>query len=296
MDVMYEQNDKSNLVQTEKPDNEDKVEILDDDDDDDVDMTYTKELRQATKEVHKISDVLVNAKFALALTDDKVWADGLLAFYEIYKYLERYLPNHLLPEELHRTEAFEKDLKFFYGKDWKVNYTPRESVSEYLKHLDEVRMRGDIYLFAYAFQMYMALMSGGQLLQKKRMIKRKLWKKTENLDEKQSPANPDADPDDLQSRPMPLQVDICPEGCAATYFPYKISVLKNKLRRILNQHYVNFTDEVRAQFIKESQNVFTYNIEVVRSIKGVNAATLRKTVIVALSIICVYLAYKLVKN
>lgn len=30
-----------------------------------VDMTFTKELRKATKDVHKISDVLVNAKFAL---------------------------------------------------------------------------------------------------------------------------------------------------------------------------------------------------------------------------------------
>ena len=29
-----------------------------------VDMTFTKELRAATKEVHRISDVLVNAKFA----------------------------------------------------------------------------------------------------------------------------------------------------------------------------------------------------------------------------------------
>lgn len=29
-----------------------------------VDMTFTKELRAATKEVHKLSDVLVNAKFA----------------------------------------------------------------------------------------------------------------------------------------------------------------------------------------------------------------------------------------
>lgn len=28
------------------------------------DMTFTKELRAATKEVHKLSDVLVNAKFA----------------------------------------------------------------------------------------------------------------------------------------------------------------------------------------------------------------------------------------
>lgn len=31
------------------------------------DMTFTKELRAATKEVHKLSDVLVNAKFAFGM-------------------------------------------------------------------------------------------------------------------------------------------------------------------------------------------------------------------------------------
>lgn len=31
------------------------------------DMAFTKELRAATKEVHKLSDVLVNAKFAFGM-------------------------------------------------------------------------------------------------------------------------------------------------------------------------------------------------------------------------------------
>jgi len=30
-----------------------------------VDMAFTKELRKATKDVHNLTDVLVNAKFAL---------------------------------------------------------------------------------------------------------------------------------------------------------------------------------------------------------------------------------------
>lgn len=33
-------------------------------DDDTVDMTFTKEVRKATKDVHTLTDVLVNAKFA----------------------------------------------------------------------------------------------------------------------------------------------------------------------------------------------------------------------------------------
>lgn len=36
-------------------------------DDDTVDMTFTKEVRKATKDVHTLTDVLVNAKFAFGM-------------------------------------------------------------------------------------------------------------------------------------------------------------------------------------------------------------------------------------
>ncbi|XP_067647521.1 heme oxygenase 1 [Eurosta solidaginis] len=262
-----------------------------------VDMTFTRELRSATKHVHKLSDVLVNAKFALALSDDTVWYDGLLAFYEIYKYLEENMPENLLPKEFHRTEAFEQDFAYFFGKDWKETYEPRDSVKKYIAHLEEVNAKSKLLLFAYAYQMYMALMSGGQLLQKKRMIKRKLWMgKPEEEDTDLKPANPDAGVDDLEHRPIPKQVTICPEGCAATFFPEKISVLKDRLRQVLNDNYGEFTDELRQQFIDESRNVFIYNGEVVRTIKGVNRANLRKLAIVLVFIMGVYFALKLAKR
>ncbi|CAD6991804.1 unnamed protein product [Ceratitis capitata] len=263
-----------------------------------VDMTFTKELRKATKDVHRISDVLVNAKFALALSDDAVWYDGLLAFYEIYKYLEENLPENLLPREFHRKIAFEQDLAYFLGKNWKETYEPRDSVKKYIVHLQEVNAKNKLLLFAYAYQMYMALMSGGQLLQKKRMIKRKLWfgRQDEDEEEEIKSSNTDADIDDLENRPMPRQVTICPEGCAATFFPDKISVLKNKLRQVLNDNYGKFDDELRAEFIEESRNVFIYNGEVVRSIKGVNRANLRKLAIVLVFVMGIYFALKLAKR
>lgn len=42
-----------------------KTESIDNKDEDYVDMMFTKEVRQATKDVHKLTDVLVNAKFAI---------------------------------------------------------------------------------------------------------------------------------------------------------------------------------------------------------------------------------------
>lgn len=262
------------------------------------DMAYTKELRAATNDVHRLTDVLVNAKFTFALSDDSVWADGLLSFYEIFKFFEDNLPPSLLPVELHRRASFEKDFAHFWGADWKRNYEIRPCVQKYIEHLEQVNARNQILLFAYAYQMYMALMSGGQLLQKKRMIARKLWPGSDstaaNDESADMPSSSNTDDNiDLMSRPMPAQVCFCPPGCAATYFPEKIDILKGKLRHILNQHYATFDEKMKADFIRESRNVFLYNSDVVRNVKGVNRSLLRRLMMVVLFFVGVYIATKL---
>lgn len=70
--------------------------------------------------------------FYLGLHNDKVWADGLLVFYEIFMYLEKAMTTNMNANlkrfkllELDRTKAFEVDLSFYLGKDWMKNYSPR---------------------------------------------------------------------------------------------------------------------------------------------------------------------------
>ncbi|XP_060647856.1 heme oxygenase 2 [Drosophila nasuta] len=291
----------ANMQPTENTEDNDGVDNA-------VDMTFTKEVRKATKDVHTLTDVLVNAKFAFALSDDEVWYDGLLVFYELYKFFETHLPERLLPKELHRTAAFERDFAYFYGSDWKKTYEPRPAVLEYLSLLESVAAKNEVLLFAYAFQMYMALMSGGQLLQKKRMIARKLWifpKGNVEQEQKQAKAdaalatdaataaNIDLDDKDLMARPMPEQVTICPVGCEATYFPTRIPKLKSKLRRIFNELYGNLNEQTRAEYIEESRNVFRQNMELLRTVKGVNRANLRKLAIAVIFVTTIYVAFKL---
>lgn len=187
---------------------------------------------------------------------------------------------------------------FFFGENWRENYEIRPAVRKYLDHLEQVNKTNKLLLFAYAYQMYMALMSGGQLLQKKRMIGRKLWPGWKNdvvVEEEVNLKSVD-DADDLMNRPMPAQVTICPDGCAATYFPEKITFLKDKLRTILNDNYGSFDEQMKADFIEESKNVFLFNSDVVRSIKGVNRANFRKLAIVIVFFVGVYFAYKLAKH
>ena len=49
---------------------------------------FTRRLRDATKSIHDVSDHMVNLKLGVAMSDDSVWAEGLLVFYEVFRFLE----------------------------------------------------------------------------------------------------------------------------------------------------------------------------------------------------------------
>jgi len=207
-------------------------------------------MRVATREIHNISDALVNAKLAFALNNNDVWADGLLVFYEIFKFLEENVSQHILPLEYHRTEQFEKDLDFYKGSDWQKVYKPRESVQHYLKHLNEINEKNPILLIAYVYHLYMGLLSGGQILSKKRKIAKKF---KGNFSEQR---------DDEGFEP----------GSHLTSFPNKSIVeLKNNLRHTIDEFSKDFDEHLRQELINESKKVFELNNEIIASVEGVGA-------------------------
>ena len=48
-------------------------------------VPFTTRLRKSTSSAHSASDALVNVKLGVALSNDDVWAEGLLVFYEIFR-------------------------------------------------------------------------------------------------------------------------------------------------------------------------------------------------------------------
>jgi len=211
--------------------------------------SLTKEMRVATREVHKLSDALVNAKLAFALNSALVWCDGLLVFYEIFKFLEENVSQQILPVEYHRTEQFEKDISFFKGcDDWRKTYKVREPVQQYLNHLYEINERNPLLLIAYVYHLYMGLLSGGQILSKKRKIANKF---KANFSE--------------QTNDHVL-------GSNVTSFPNKsVLELKNNLRSTIDEFSQNFDDDLRHELIEESKKVFELNNVIISSVQGVGA-------------------------
>ncbi|XP_066587227.1 uncharacterized protein Ho [Prorops nasuta] len=224
----------------------------------DQEDTFCKKMRRATREIHAISDALVNAKLAFGFLDDSVWADGLLVFYEIFRYLEGAMIRLkstkiglLRLAELQRTDAFEKDLEFYLGKGWMKTYSPRESVIKYLMRLREVEDTDPTLLMAYIYHLYMGLLSGGIILRKKRQLVQKIS----------------------------LYKDIKPGGNNITDFgENSIYELKNELRETMNRIAETLDEDTKNKLIEESKIVYSLNNEIIRSVRGAGTVIFKKLI------------------
>lgn len=232
--------------------------------------TFCKKMRKATREIHSISDALVNAKLAFGFLDDSVWADGLLIFYEIFRYLELAMirwkhteVGSLLQNELRRTEAFERDLEFYLGKEWTKNYNPRESVTKYLNHLKEIENTEPILLLAYIYHLYMGLLSGGIILRKKRQVMQKIW---------------------------PFKGSQTTVNNITDFGNSNIYELKRNMRDTMNSIAETLDEDTKNKLIEESKMVFTLNNEIIRSIEGAGTILIKKTMYFVIPVMIFLLA------
>jgi len=229
---------------------------------------FSVQLRKATKNIHDLSDTLVNAKLGVTISDDSVWAEGLLVFYEVFKFLEKSLNSHsdsligdLLIPDMARTEAFEEDLDFFFG-DWREGYKIRPEVRQYLDHLESLDQENPYLLIPYIYHLYMGLFSGGQIL----AAKRKYLTLSGNKND---------DP---------------PAGCAVTSYQNKtIKQLKTQLRQAVNDLADNLDQELKQEILKESVKVFELNNVVIKSVKGVNQVLMKKAMKLLIAVLLLLL-------
>ena len=135
---------------------------------------FTVRMRHATRAIHNTSDALVNAKLGITMSDDSVWAEGLLVFYEVFKFLEAALECHadsllgeLLLPGMARTAALEADLAHYLGPRWQEGYVLRPEVQLYITHLQKLQDENPYMLIPYIYHLYMGLFSGGQVLRAK---------------------------------------------------------------------------------------------------------------------------------
>lgn len=228
-------------------------------------MLFSKQMRKITRDVHDLSDALVNAKLVLAMSDNNVWIEGLLIFYEVFKYLETTLSTctnnkHIQKfnlEDMKRTAAFEADLNHYLGADWKLDYKPRESVVKYLHHLEQLKEKDVTLLIAYVYHLYLGVLSGGQIINKKRNFS--LFKS------------------DYKDQVLTFSDSV------------NIGQLKRDVKARLDELGDELSADVKDALLVESREVFLLNNSIIKSIsqKSINYALLKKFVYVAVVAILV---------
>ena len=92
-------------------------------------------------------------------------------FFQLEKSLDEYPALAELDiEGIRRTEALEEDLDHFFGKSWRSKEDP-EALVKYVDHLKQIAENDEpLLLVAYIYHLYMGLLSGGQILSKKRQL------------------------------------------------------------------------------------------------------------------------------
>ncbi|XP_075986275.1 heme oxygenase [Anticarsia gemmatalis] len=237
---------------------------------------FTTRMRKATRKIHNISDALVNAKFAISLRDEQVWGGGLFIFYHIFGYLEdakarlnmEEFDKLFVHKSLYRKKAFEEDLAHYLGENWK-SIPKAMALDNYLDHLQELERSNPRLLLAYVYHLYLGLLSGGQILAKKRRVFGDDTAKQATYTDK-----------------------------VTDFTGNDISQLKQDFRKAMNEIADTMTEEEKNAFIDESNMVFTMNNLIVNSVGGQNKVLYNlfyKFSAVALLIASVVVAYKMHK-
>ncbi|KAG7395640.1 Heme oxygenase 2 [Phytophthora boehmeriae] len=216
-------------------------------------------MRAATREIHSVSDSLINLKLVVALTDKQLYGRALLLFYYIYAQLESAIKTnkdheafqglHELLADIARADGIAKDLNYYLGEDWSTKYQPTSAVQAYVKHLQGLEKKAHAVCF-----------SGGQMIQK--LVKKSFAPPTG-------------------------------EGLNAFAFNVKSRmVLRNSIKDKIN---AVPCDEATTKFIlAESMSCFKMNNQVVRSLDGTGNHILKfvlKWLIVIGLIIATYFFY-----
>jgi heme oxygenase len=201
-------------------------------------------LRTGTQKSHTAAENVGFMKcFLKGVVDKGCFAKFLGNLYYVYSELEAEIEKHqdhaivggIYFPELNRQAALERDMEFYYGKDWRSHVKLSSAAQNYIARIQEVSATAPELLIGHAYTRYMGDLSGGQMLQKIAQSVLKL------------------------------------EGYQGTSFynfdqiPDK-KAFKDKYRHVLNT--LNVDDTTAEKIVAEANNAFGFNIKMAQELEG----------------------------
>ncbi|XP_042245073.1 heme oxygenase-like isoform X1 [Thunnus maccoyii] len=139
-----------------------------------TDKDLSEQIKKVTKDSHVRAE---NTELMLSFQRGQVSLPQykllLSSLYKIYEALEEEMDrnsNHpgvapiYFPAELARLESIEKDLEYFYGKDWRDKIAVPTATKRYCHRLRQIGKESPELLIAHAYTRYLGDLSGGQVL------------------------------------------------------------------------------------------------------------------------------------
>ena len=134
---------------------------------------FALQLKTETKKSHTAAE---NTKFVGSFLRGVVSEEGykqLVAnFYFIYRAMEEEVDklkedpivSKIAYEELNRVNNLERDLRYFYGPNWRALITPSDACQQYVNRIREVADEDPELLVGHHYTRYLGDLSGGQIL------------------------------------------------------------------------------------------------------------------------------------
>tara|TARA_B100001996_G_scaffold382584_1_gene374809 strand:- start:1107 stop:1784 length:678 start_codon:yes stop_codon:yes gene_type:complete len=131
---------------------------------------FAKELKEGTKKSHSAAE---NTKFVSSFLRGVVSEEnyrGLISnFYFVYRAMEEEISKHksdptigqVYYKSLERTNFLERDLRYYYGPNWRAIVVPTEACQQYVNRIREVE---PYLLIAHHYTRYIGDLSGGVIL------------------------------------------------------------------------------------------------------------------------------------
>ena len=140
-------------------------------------VALASQLREGTKKSHTMAENTGFVTCFLKGVVDKTTYRKLVAdLYFVYQAMEEEIGRLVLEghpvislisfPELNRRESLEKDLDFYFDKNWRSSLEPTKSASAYISRIREVAKEKPELLIGHHYTRYIGDLSGGQILKR----------------------------------------------------------------------------------------------------------------------------------
>ncbi|MEM0978909.1 MAG: heme oxygenase (biliverdin-producing) [Cyanobacteria bacterium P01_H01_bin.58] len=130
-------------------------------------------LREGTQKAHTMAENVGFVRcFLRGVVEKNSYRKLVANFYFVYAAMEEELERHkdhpvvskIYYPELHRKQALEQDLQYYYGADWHEQVSPSAAGQAYIDRIREVSNNQPELLVGHSYTRYLGDLSGGQVL------------------------------------------------------------------------------------------------------------------------------------